>query len=78
MSWLSWRSLMEGGSEQKVDEEYDVVRVTNAIMAKVSPLMSSTTLQHPLVLFTKLMLMFVFFIRVGIDHQVVDVNLHDA
>ena len=34
MSWLSWRSLMEGGSEQKVVEEYDVVRVTNAIMAK--------------------------------------------
>ena len=25
MSWLSWRSLMEGGSEQKVDEQYDVV-----------------------------------------------------
>ena len=49
MSWLSWRSLMEGGSEQKVGKEYDVVRVTNAIMAKVSPLMSSTTLQHPLV-----------------------------
>ena len=39
------------------------MRVINAIMTKVSPLMLPITLQHPLVLFTKLMLMLVLPIR---------------
>ena len=77
---------MEGGSEQKVGEEYDLVRVTNAILAKVSFLMSSAILQHPLMLFVHQVDVHVGIVTIllspcisfGVAHQFVGVNLHDA